>query len=181
MTELPTVADNQTLIAEERRSSRQAAVVIVSASALANHFGVSRQYVSRLADDGVIERLASGFDIDLSRLRYLGWLRAPERRATKNEAASELSKARIELIQLRIAEKRRELISLDEANATIDQICGLVLTKLGGMAARCTRDLQVRRNIDNVVFEIRTEIADAAQRLADQCGAPSEPEEIDGR
>jgi len=40
-------------------------------------------------------------------------------------------------------------------NALIDQIAGTVLTRLSGMAARCIRDMDVRRNIDAAVMQIR--------------------------
>ena len=36
---------------------------------------------------------------------------------------------------------------------------GIVLTHLSGMAARCSRDMAVRRNIDAVVHQVRTELA----------------------
>jgi hypothetical protein len=36
----------------------------------------------------------------------------------------------------------------DAVNDLIDQIAGAVLTHLSGMSARCSRYIQVRRNID---------------------------------
>ena len=41
----------------------------------------------------------------------------------------------------------------------LPSVCGVVLTHLSGMAARCSRDMVVRRNIDTVVHQIRTELA----------------------
>jgi hypothetical protein len=40
-------------------------------------------------------------------------------------------------LRLRIAEKRREMIALDESVATVDAIMGVSLTKLSGPAAPC--------------------------------------------
>ena len=40
------------------------------------------------------------------------------------------------------------------------------------MAARCSNDLAVRRKIDAVVFQIRTEIALACTAMADEVGEP---------
>ena len=76
------------------------------------------------------------------------------------------------MLQLRLMEKKKELVRQTDVDEIIDGLVGIVLTKLSGMAARCSRDLQVRRDIDRVVFEIRTEIADAAQAMADKCGEP---------
>jgi hypothetical protein len=38
------------------------------------------------------------------------------------------------------------------------------------MAARCSRDMVVRRNIDAVVMQIRREISEACSKAADECG-----------
>jgi hypothetical protein len=40
------------------------------------------------------------------------------------------------------------------------------------MAARCSNDLMVRRKIDQVVFEIRREIAAVCEQMADAAGEP---------
>jgi hypothetical protein len=52
------------------------------------------------------------------------------------------------MLQLRLMEKKRALVRLDDVDALIDQIAGTVLTHLSGMSARCSRDIQVRRNIN---------------------------------
>jgi hypothetical protein len=40
------------------------------------------------------------------------------------------------------------------------------------MAARCSRDMMERRNIDAVVMQIRREIAEASIKAADECNEP---------
>ena len=67
----------------------------------------------------------------------------------------------------RIEEKQRKLVRQDDVNELIDQIAGITLTHLSGMAARCSRDMVVRRNIDAVVMQIRREIAEACSKAAD--------------
>jgi hypothetical protein len=47
------------------------------------------------------------------------------------------------------------LVRRDATDELIDQIAGTMLTDLSGMAARCSRDMHVRRNIDAVVMQIR--------------------------
>ena len=74
---------------------------------------------------------------------------------------------------MRIAEKQGSLIPLDEAVAHLDEVVGLFLTHLSGLAARCGgRDLAVRRSIDGAVYETRVAISEAATKLADQRGEP---------
>jgi hypothetical protein len=48
--------------------------------------------------------------------------------------------------------KKRELLRRDDMNTLLDEICGVALTHLSGLAARCSNDLTVRRKIDAVVF-----------------------------
>jgi hypothetical protein len=70
--------------------------------------------------------------------------------------------------------KKKDVVwfALNDVDALIDQLCGITLTHLGGMAARCSRDMVVRRNIDAVVLQIRREIAEACSKAADECDEP---------
>ena len=79
------------------------------------------------------------------------------------------------MLQVRLMEKRRELVRRDEHEAMIDQMAGLVLTKLGGWPARIAgQDLGLRRRAEAVLQELRTEIAEACTKLADEQGEPHE-------
>ena len=127
------------------------------------------------AAQGVIERRASDglFDQDQSRLKYLTHLRSEHRRSPRTEAdATHVVVVKTEMLQLRLMEKQRKLVRREDANALIDEICGVVLTHLSGMAARCSRDMVVRRNIDAVVHQVRTELAQVCTKLADDAGEP---------
>jgi hypothetical protein len=60
------------------------------------------------------------------------------------------------------------LIPLDEAISTTEEVIGLMLTHMSGMAARCGgNDLQLRRRIEQVVYETRVAMSEAASKLAD--------------
>jgi hypothetical protein len=56
----------------------------------------------------------------------------------------------------------------------IDDIAGVTLTALSSLPARCAPrgDLAIRRSIERVVFEVRTEIAKVCLEMADKCGEP---------
>jgi len=60
----------------------------------------------------------------------------------------------------------------DDVDALIDQLAGITLTHLSGMAARCSRDIQVRRSIDTVMGQVRREMAAAALAKADEWNEP---------
>ena len=71
-------------------------------------------------------------------------------------------------------EKRHELVRWADVNALIDGIAGVTLTVLSSLPARCVPrgDLATRRRVERVVFEIRTEIANLRQQMADKNGEP---------
>ncbi len=153
------------------RAARNA--VLVSGNVLAVHFGCTRQHVDQLTAQGVIERRADGkFDLDVSRLKYLAHLRSPERRSARAEAAAKHAEAKTQLLHIRIEEKQRKLVRRDDVNELLDAMCGMVLTHLSGMSARCSRDLTVRRNIDAVVDQVRREMAAACLAKADEWNEP---------
>jgi hypothetical protein len=170
MTETVTIA--RPPVAKPVSRLRSAKPATVSASALAQHFDCSRSYIGKLEAEGVILRQGDGFLLDQSRVAYLRYLRREHRRSPRSAADAEHAKAKTELLQIRIMEKQRTLVRRDAVDEPIDQIAGVTLTHLSGMAARCSRDMQVRRNINVVVMQIRRETAAACLAKADEWNEP---------
>ena len=128
-------------------------VLLVSGNKLALHFGCARQHIDQLAQKGVIERRTDGlFDQDVARLKYLTHLRAEHKRSPRTEADAAHAKAKTELLQIRIEEKKRTLVRRDAVDELIDQIAGTVLTHLSGMSARCSR---CPRRVKSAVLTVR--------------------------
>jgi hypothetical protein len=146
----------------------------VSASALALHLDCSRAYIGKLEAEGVIQRQGNGFPLDQSRVAYLRYLRRGRRQSARTEADAAHAKAKTELLQIRIMEKRRELVRQSDVDELIDRIAGVTLTALSSLPARCAPcgDLATRRAIERVVFEVRTEIANICLEMADKHGEP---------
>jgi hypothetical protein len=142
----------------------------VSASALALH----RTYIGKLEAEGVIQRQGDGFPLDQSRVAYLRYLRRERQQSPRAAADAEHALAKAALLRIRIEEKQRKLVRQDDVNELIDQIAGVTLTALSSIPARCAPrgDLAIRRSIERVVFEVRTEIANVCQQMADKCGEP---------
>ena len=146
---------------------------VVTANSLATHLGCTRQNIARLTAEAVIEQRADGcYDQTASRLRYIKHLRSDSRRSPRTQADADHVKVKTEMLQLRLMEKQRMLVLREDAKALIDEICGIVLTHLGGLGARCSRDMIVRRNIDAVVRQVRTELAQVCTVMADERGEP---------
>ena len=134
MTETVTIDRPPVAKPVSRPRSRKPATV--SASALALHLDCSRTYIGKLEAEGVIQRQGDGFPLDQSRVAYLRYLRRERQQSPRAEADADHVKVKTEMLQLRIEEKRRELVRRDVHEAMIDQMAGLVLTKLGGWPAR---------------------------------------------
>lgn len=149
------------------------APVLVSSYKLAAHFGVARQYIEQLTAEGVIEKRGDGYDQDQCRLRYITHLRDERRRSPRAAADAKHAEAKTALLQIRIEEKRRTLVRRDAHEAMIDQMAGLVLTKIGGWPARVAgADLVVRRKAEALLRELRVEISELATKLADEANEP---------
>ena len=146
----------------------------VSASALALHLDCSTAYIGKLEAEGVIQRQGDGFPLDESRVAYLRYLRRERRQSPRSEADADHVKVKTEMLQLRLMEKKRELVRRADVDALIDGIAGVTLTALSGLPARCAPrgDLATRRSIERVVFEVRRELAAICQQMADKNGEP---------
>jgi hypothetical protein len=124
---------------------------IVTANGLATHLGMMRQNVARMTAEAIIEQRSDGrYDQTACRLRYIKHLREMQRRSPRVEADAAHAKIKTELLELCLMEKRRELVRMDEVSELIDGICGVMLTALSSMPARCAPrgDLATRRAIE---------------------------------
>ena len=126
-----------------RTRSRKPATV--SASALAQHLDCSRSYIGKLEAEGVIQRQGNGFPLDQSRIAYLRYLRRERRQSPRAEADADHVKVKTEMLQLRLMEKRRELVRRDEVDTLIDDIAGVTLTALSSLPARRPCDPSLNR------------------------------------
>jgi hypothetical protein len=141
----------------------------VAPTVLAKHLGVSRQYVQKLADGGVIERLPDGrFDQDQSRLKYLQYLRNPQRRSARAEADAEYRQMKMLALRLKIEKDLGRLMEHDEHIEILDEVVGLFRSELSGLPARLTRDLSIRRAAEEEVFQLLTRLAEKFATMAAQ-------------
>jgi len=171
-----TVTIDRPSVAKPVSRPRSRKPATVSASALARHLDCSRTYITKLVDQGMIERRADGrFDQDQCRAKYIAHLRAEHKRSPRSEADSAFTLAKAELIQLRIQEKKRSLLPADDVLEQLDTMTGLFLSGLSGFAARCGgRDMATRHAIDKAVYDLRLDISNAATALADKYQEPKD-------
>ena len=122
----------------------------------------------------MIQRQGDGFTLDQSRVAYPRYLRREWRQSPRSEADADHVRVKTEMLQLRLMENKCELVRRIDVDALIDDIAGVTLTALSSMPSRCAPrgDLVIRRSIERVVFEVRTEIARVGREMADKCGEP---------
>ena len=130
-----TVAIDRPSVAKPVSRPRSRKPATVSASALALHLDCTRTYIGKLEAEGVIQRQGDGFPLDQSRVAYCDTCGASAAIAAQG-GRRRSRQGQDRDVQLRLMEKRRELVRRDEHEAMIDQMAGLVLTKLGGWPAR---------------------------------------------
>jgi hypothetical protein len=116
-----TVAIARPPIAKPVSRPRSRKPATVSASALVLHLDCSRTYIDKLEAEGVIQREGDGFLLNQSRVAYLRYLRRERRQSPRSEADADHIKVKTEMLQLRLMEKKRELVRRADVDALIDR------------------------------------------------------------
>ena len=88
---------------------------------MAQHLDCSRTYIGKLEAEGVIQRQGDGFPLDQSRIAYLRYLRRERPQSPRAEADATHVAVKTEMLQLRLMEKRRELVRRADVDALIDR------------------------------------------------------------
>ena len=95
---------------------------------------------------------------------YLRYLKDEERQSSKSAAASRVTDARTREIELRIAERQRDLIPQEDASAVIGEMAAMLKAEFVGLPARVTRDLDLRRTLEQEVDASFARLAASAER-----------------
>lgn len=128
-------------------------------------FGRSTSWMHGLIAAGFVGPGIKGrYNLQAIARGVVGHFEAALTRATKTASDNKVKDARAREIELRIAERERKLVPLESALGLINEICGLVRQNLDGLAARCTRDLELRRTIEKETDAALVRIAEAIER-----------------
>ena len=144
---------------------------------------IGPERVRQLIKAGYIQRPKAGYTTIISAVQgYIRFLKDEDRKNTKSAAASRAVDARAQEIELRIAEKRRDLIPQEDATSALDLLAGEVNRQLTGLPARITRDVRLRREIEAKVNDAKGKIAEAlasGKVLAATGRDPTDPDASD--
>jgi hypothetical protein len=139
-----TATNDRRSVAEPVPRPRPRKPATVSTSALALHLDCSRAYVGKLEAEGVIQCQGGGFPLDLSRVAYLRYLRRERQQSPCSEADAAHLAVKTEMLQLRLMEKKRELVRRADVDELIDGIAGVVLTHLSSLRKRQIRCMSLQ-------------------------------------
>lgn len=121
---------------------------------LATLLMLSKERVRQLVKDGHIPKgQRNTYSIIKAVQGYIAFLKDEERRTSKAQAESGLKASRQAEIDMRIAERRRDLIETKEADLIMQKLVGVINTEMNGFAARVTRDVPLRREIEKNLDE----------------------------
>ncbi|XAI96330.1 hypothetical protein [Microcystis phage Mae-JY30] len=136
---------------------------------------ISAEWVRRLIKAGYIPKTAPGRVPLVGAVQgYIRHLKDEERNKTKTAADSRVRDARAAEIELKIAERRRDLVSREEAEASNAYVVGVINEELNGLAARLTRDVPLRRKYEAEINGAKARIAKALEAAADALETGSE-------
>jgi hypothetical protein len=155
---------------------------ILSVSQVASLTGRSTQWVHQLVKAGFIPKEGHGKYTLVGIIRgIIAYYEDLQSKNQKTAAASRATDARTREIELRIKERSRELIPLEDARAELADWSSAVRAEFQGLPARYTRDMKERRRleqeIDGAFERLSRRTSEAEQALAAGEGAVSaEPE-----
>lgn len=154
---------------------------MVSLQQVARLLTITDRRVQQLAKDGYIPKPSRGLYSLVGAVQgYIRFLRDEHRKGS--EAESGLKATRQAEIEMRMAERRRELIALSAAEDAMLSLVGFINEEFSGFAARTTRDRalrdQIETNLDATLNRVSDRCGRARQALAGS-GGPAAPQPAD--
>jgi hypothetical protein len=125
---------------------------------------IGAERVRQLIKAGYIQRPKPGHTTIVSAVQgYIRFLKDEDRKDTKKGAAARATDARTREIELRIAERKRDLIPQEDAKAVVAQLAATMKAEFVGLPARMTRDMVERRRLEHEIDASFGRIADALE------------------
>lgn len=122
----------------------------IAAHVAAKLIMVTERHLSRLVKDGWIKKSADGKYTLIGVVQgYILSLRDEKSRNSQKSAQSKTQDARSREIEQRMAMKDRRLVAMEEVFAVNDEAWGKARDLIVGFPAKFTRDLELRRKLDN--------------------------------
>jgi hypothetical protein len=132
----------------------------VTARDLAAFIGITQIRVQQLAKDDRIPRLARGkYPFAAAVKAYYG-LKIDHAAQHQSSSADLLREKRAREIEIKTAQRERDLIPMSEALACADDVTGAFLHSISGLPARMTRNPRERQRLEAICDEERLRLFD---------------------
>jgi len=139
----------------------------VGRGTLAALFNLSENRVHAMTVEGILHHSARGrWKLIDSIHCYVAYLREEQRNKTKGASETRVRDARASEIELRMARIDRDIVPLEEALATIDDVTGDYLQSISSLPARITREQNERHRIEAICDAERSRVADGILQKA---------------
>lgn len=143
----------------------------ITAGELADLVGVDARMVRFYAARDVAVRTDRGqYNLRQSIRNLISEARRTGEPNENRKAEARLKEARAREVELRIAERNRELIPMTDALEVVDGLMGLIRDELATLPARLTRNVDERAKIEAEIDAMLHRFADRAQVEADRAG-----------
>ncbi len=120
--------------------------------------------VRQLVKAGYITKVKPSHTTIVSAVQgYIRFLKDEDRKNTKTGAVQRATDARTREIELRIAERKRDLIPQEDAKAVIAQLSAMMRAEFTGLPTRYTREIAERRKLEQEIDGCFERIADALE------------------
>lgn len=155
-------------MAEAEDKPKGQTITLAQAATLLNR---STSWVQKLVSEGYIARAGTNQYSVVAIVRgTVSYYEDLLEKSNKAAAASRATDARTREIELRIAERKRDLIPQEDARAVVSEVAAMVKAEFVGLPARFTRDMAERRRLEQEIdgsFERLAEaVASAESTLA---------------
>jgi phage terminase Nu1 subunit (DNA packaging protein) len=142
---------------------------------LAELLAVDPRRVAQLVDDGTITKSGRGTYHMASCVQgYIAFLRENRKLTTNASAMSALNIGKTKLVELQALEKEGGITdaALEQARSALAEVIGMIGTSVRSIPARITRDVALRRKIEDEIERALREASKAAERAgaSDEAG-----------
>jgi hypothetical protein len=138
---------------------------LISTEQAARLLMISGERVRQLAKAGYIPKAAKGRVSLVGAVQgYIRFLKEEERRTSKAQSQSRVHDARALELEIKVAERRRDLIPVDDARDDLAEFLAITTAEIRGLPARVTRERALRVRLED---EINASLARMADRAAE--------------
>ncbi|MBB4092449.1 hypothetical protein [Brucella pecoris] len=143
--------------------------MIVNQTDLAEAIGISTRRLRQLEkeEEVIFSESLGKYRVGTVFQSYATYLREGAVKKTGNEGLDQLRAEKVIDARMTRMRKDRELISLDEALGTADELAGLFLSYLNGLPAEITKEPRERQRLHDIIDKGRLRLADRLGKKID--------------